>query len=115
MTAPTSAEHVGTEPARTLSRPDAPGHGSVEAIYTYGSPAIAEPALIDRSHADHCFRGLRVYTEDILAGGTKQADDQALSDPGGAPHAKMPTLALRWDADSDYAPCPQAESEWPGG
>lgn len=112
---PTRAQLVNAEPVRELTRRGVRLAGVVDAIYTYGAPAAAFPPLEDHTRADRCFRGLRSYTEDIIGPGAKQVDAEALSPDGGFPHPLMPVVALRWNADSAYAPCPNAETDWPGG
>ena len=34
-----------------------------ESMYTFGAPAVSRPAMPDLNQADHCFRGLRTYTD----------------------------------------------------
>merc|ERR1719330_2312173 len=98
---------------KALQRLDASGEpGYVEAIYTYGSPGAANPALVNLQREDGCFGGLRSFTEDVLGPSMKQVDAAAMSQDYA--HAKMPVAVLHSDSSSDYAPCP-GEPTWPEG
>jgi len=110
-----SLHAVATEP--TLSQPT----GSVteplvHAVYTYGAPATHGEPFRNAASPDGCFPGLRSYTEDIKGafGEIHQIDAAAMHNY--YPHARTPSLVLRWDMDSLYSPC-DAESdghpEWP--
>jgi len=83
--------------------------GTVKEVYTYGAPATADPPLENMASADRCFPGLRSYTEDDTHG-SKKVDAAAMINF--MPHAKTPTVALRWATDSLYVPCP-GKPEWP--
>merc|ERR1719330_802278 len=98
---------------KALQRLDASGEpGYVEAIYTYGAPGAANPALVNLQREDGCFGGLRSFTEDVLGPSTKQVDAASMSQDYA--HAKMPVAVLHWDASSDYVACP-GEPTWPEG
>lgn len=89
----------------------APGNASVQAVFSFGAPGTANPPLTNLLSQDGCFQGLRSYTEDVLGPATHQVDAAAISSPYA--HAKMATAVLHWDADSTYAPCPDAATDWP--
>lgn len=99
-------------PPRSLARPDlslATRQGTVEAIYTFGAPATANPPLASNRSGDRCLGGLRSYNVDILGPYTKQVDAASVSNP--YHHAQMPALVLRSDSASDYVPCPGGPTE----
>ncbi|CAL1153748.1 unnamed protein product [Cladocopium goreaui] len=84
-----------------------PGHRSksreekvpavISSMYTFGAPAVSRPAMPDLNQADHCFRGLRTYTENKLAGGGRQVDAASMFDAYA--HPTISTLALDWGQD----------------
>ncbi|CAK8998942.1 Lipase_3 domain-containing protein, partial [Durusdinium trenchii] len=76
--------------------------GTVYAMFTYGAVATSKSPLEDLSQPSRNFRGLRCYTETILAA-TRQADIAAIFETD-LYHARVPTLALHWKKDSDYFP-----------
>lgn len=84
----------------------------ISSMYTFGAPAVSRPAMPDLNQADHCFRGLRTYTENKLAGGGRQVDAASMFDAYA--HPTISTLALDWGQDSFYQPCP-GEAAWPKG
>eukprot|EP00931_Biecheleriopsis_adriatica_P075244 TRINITY_DN4915_c0_g1_i1.p1 TRINITY_DN4915_c0_g1~~TRINITY_DN4915_c0_g1_i1.p1 ORF type:complete len:637 (+),score=137.18 TRINITY_DN4915_c0_g1_i1:59-1969(+) len=86
--------------------------GTIYAMYTFGAPATSKPAMPDLTREDQCFRGLRSYTENKLAGGGRGTDAAAMFDA--YPHAKIATLALDYNKNSLYVPCP-GEPKWPKG
>ena len=71
-------------------------------MFTYGAVATSKSPLEDLSQPSRNFRGLRCYTETILAA-TRQADIAAIFETD-LYHARVPTLALHWKKDSDYFP-----------
>mmetsp|Transcript_75578 Transcript_75578/g.219513 ORF Transcript_75578/g.219513 Transcript_75578/m.219513 type:complete len:402 (-) Transcript_75578:85-1290(-) len=92
-------------------RDEAPEHGVVDAIYTFGAPASASPRLVNLATSDRCFPGLRSYTEDVLGPKTKQVDAGAIANA--YEHAQMAVVALRpVGSDSAFEPCP-GKSDWP--
>lgn len=74
--------------------------GTVHAMFTYGAVATSKSPLPDLSRKSKNFRGLRCYTETIL-GATKQDDIAAIFETN-LYHARVPTLALHWQKDSEY-------------
>lgn len=113
--------HVGRgiprkQPAmHELIQEDATGSGYVEAIYTFGAPPSANPALENLHSKDGCFAGLRSFNEDVVGPTTKQVDASAIQHNTLYSHAKMPVAVLHWGSASVYAPCPSGEPNWPGG
>ena len=85
--------------------------GRVDSLYTYGSPAVADPPLQDSKSTDGCFKGLRAYCENDLSGGGKQADARVLNQ-NYFPHPKMNTLSLQWNKASHLATCKDEDSHW---
>jgi len=92
-----------------------PSLGYVEAMYTYGAPATAKPALTNLMSEDGCFKGLRSYNEDVISGGvTKEVDAGAISNF--YPHSKIATAVLHQDGESIYVPCKAGDDPatlWP--
>eukprot|EP00438_Fugacium_kawagutii_P019086 Skav234714 [mRNA] locus=scaffold634:107754:108137:+ [translate_table: standard] len=66
-------------------------------MYTFGAPAVSRPPMPDLNQADHCFRGLRTYTENKLPGGGRQVDAASMFDA--YPHPTISVLALDWGQD----------------
>ncbi|CAE7867064.1 unnamed protein product [Symbiodinium necroappetens] len=89
------------------------GLGMIHALYTYGTPAVADPPLKDSKTANGCFKGLRVYSENDLRGGGKQIDARTFSN-NYFPHPKMNVLSLQWNQDSHFDNCvtKDADSVW---
>lgn len=89
------------------------GLGTIHALYTYGTPAVADPPLKDSKTANGCFKGLRVYSENDLRGGGKQIDARTFSN-NYFPHPKMNVLSLQWNQDSHFDNCvtKDADSVW---
>lgn len=87
-----------------------PSPGTVAGIYTYGAPATAKPPLENMLAENHCFDGLRSYTEDVMTPTMKQVDAAAISNF--YPHALMNTAVLHAGSDSLFVPCP-GKSTWP--
>mmetsp|Transcript_51601 Transcript_51601/g.120376 ORF Transcript_51601/g.120376 Transcript_51601/m.120376 type:complete len:656 (+) Transcript_51601:82-2049(+) len=113
---PTLMPEIGSaEEAAELGATGGAGLGYIDALYTYGAPACCDPPLEDKKAANGCFKGLRVYTENDLAGGGKQVDARAFSN-NFFPHPHMDVLSLQWDRDSHYERCKKEGSDgfwWP--
>ncbi|CAJ1330736.1 unnamed protein product [Effrenium voratum] len=89
--------------------------GTVDSLYTYGSPATSDPPLKDATTKSGCWKGLRAYCENDLSGGGKQADARVLNQ-NYFPHPTMNTLSLQWGKDSHLAECsgkPEDSVWWP--
>lgn len=48
---------------RKRARQRDPLTSNPKAMYTFGAPAVSNPAMPDLNQPDHCFRGLRTYTD----------------------------------------------------
>eukprot|EP00933_Yihiella_yeosuensis_P004161 TRINITY_DN1082_c1_g3_i1.p1 TRINITY_DN1082_c1_g3~~TRINITY_DN1082_c1_g3_i1.p1 ORF type:complete len:634 (+),score=106.89 TRINITY_DN1082_c1_g3_i1:156-2057(+) len=87
--------------------------GTVSELYTYGSPAVANPPLRNPLSEDGCFQGLRVYTEDDVAA-SKSVDAEVLN-VNTYPQVNSPVLALHWNSESHFRPCNKKDTiSWPG-
>lgn len=88
--------------------------GTVVAMYTYGAPATAQPALTNLLRKDGCFGGLRMYNEDVLGPATIEVDAAAISNM--YPHAKMDLAVMHKAGDSTLVPCRRGDdpvTQWP--
>lgn len=99
------------------AKPRAPVTPLVHAVYTFGAPATHDHApLRNGASADGCFPGLRSYTEDIKGAFSEihQVDAAAMNNY--YPHARTPSVVLRWQADSIYTTCNATQDghpDWP--
>lgn len=106
---------MGHTPRRTERRASRSGGGVpavISSMYTFGAPAVSRPPMPDLNSPDHCFPGLRTYTENKLAGGGRQVDAASMFDAYAHPFISV--LALDWGQDSFYQPCP-GDATWPQG
>mmetsp|Transcript_82515 Transcript_82515/g.145640 ORF Transcript_82515/g.145640 Transcript_82515/m.145640 type:complete len:398 (+) Transcript_82515:83-1276(+) len=105
-----SMEIMGASHLRSMLSDVSADSGIVDGgIYTFGAPATAIPALPNLRREDRCFGGLRSWTENVLGPMTRQEDGAAISNQ--FHHAKMASVRLHWNNDSDYVPCPGETSQ----
>lgn len=83
----------------------------IDAIFTYGSPATASPALENLQDPNGCFSGLRTYREHTYGVKDEWDAEDAAAAFNPHSHAKQPLLILHKDRDSTFIDCPCSEDE----
>eukprot|EP00913_Durusdinium_trenchii_P019695 g18515.t1 len=108
---------MGHTPRRTERRASRSGGGVpavISSMYTFGAPAVSRPPMPDLNSPDHCFPGLRTYTEPESKKETRRQRRGNIHSMWMRHPCSMPTpihSSVCWHLTG---PCP-GDATWPQG